>query len=76
MFLIAPVLGLLYALFLPFIGIAMLLALVGRKLFGGLLDGLWKTAAFGWRPREAYLLGRKKGRRAKKEDASDNEPDA
>lgn len=76
MILVAPVLGLLYALFLPFIGIAMLAALVGRRLFGGLLDGFWKVAAFGWRPSEAYLLGRRKGRRVKNENASDDEPDA
>lgn len=74
MLLVAPMLGLLYALFLPFIGIAMLVTLVGRKLFGGLLDGLWKTAAFGWRPSEAYLLGRKKGRRTKNDDSTKDEP--
>jgi hypothetical protein len=76
MLLAAPLLGLAYAMFLPFIGIAMLITLIGRKLFGGVLDGLWKTAAFGWRPSEAYLLGRKKTRRTKKKGESDDEPGA
>ncbi len=56
----APVLGLLYAVFLPFIGIAMLTAVAGRKVLGGLVPGLWKGATFGWKPSEAYLAGKKK----------------
>jgi hypothetical protein len=75
MLLLAPLLGLVYAVFLPLIGIAMLVTLLGRKLFGGLLDGFWKTAAFGWRPSEAYLLGRKKGGQGKKEGDSGDEPE-
>ena len=56
-----PVLGLVYAVFLPFIGIAMLLSLAAHKLFGGLLQSAYRGAAFSWKPSEAYLAG-KKGR--------------
>ncbi len=70
MLLLAPFLGLLYALFLPFIGIAMLIGVVARKLFGGFVEGLWRAASFGWRPSEAYLLGRK-GKKADKKAAED-----
>jgi hypothetical protein len=74
--LLAPLFGLVYALFLPFIGMAMLVTLIGRKVFGSLFDGLWKTAAFGWRPSEAYMLGRKKSRRDAKKGSSDSEPES
>ncbi|MEK7705884.1 MAG: hypothetical protein AAB426_13060 [Myxococcota bacterium] len=63
--LMAPVLGLTYAIFLPFIGIAMVATATGRRLFGGVTESLWKAASFGWQPSEAYLLG-KKGKRAKR----------
>ena len=76
MLFVAPMLGLAYAVFLPFIGIAMLFTLLGRKLFGGLLDGLWKTAAFGWRPSEAYLLGRKKNGKVNEDKGEGDEPKA
>jgi len=56
----APVLGLAYAVFLPFIGIAMLAAVLLRKMFGGLAQSAYKSAAFSWQPSEAYLAGRKR----------------
>jgi hypothetical protein len=56
-----PILGLAYAVFLPFIGMAMLAALIFRKLFGGLTESSYRGAAFSWHPSEAYLAG-KKGR--------------
>ena len=64
----APVLGLLYAAFLPFIGIAMLAKLVAQKIGGGVLETVPSSASFGWRPSESYLSGRKK--RAKKDEDS------
>lgn len=70
MLLAGPVLGLLYAGFLPFIGIVMTLGLVGKKLFGGLAQVAAKSTSFGWRPIEAYLDGkqrRKKGAAKTKE---------
>jgi len=56
----APVLGLLYAAFLPFIGIAMMVKLLGQKIGGGVLETIQGSASFGWRPSESYLSGRKK----------------
>ncbi len=56
-----PLLGLLYAIFLPFIGLGMLLAVAVRKFFGGLLQSVHRCATFSWKPSEAYLAG-KRGR--------------
>ena len=64
----APALGLLYAAFLPFIGIAMLLKLVARKIGGGVMETVQSSASFAWRPSESYLSGRKN--KAKKDEAS------
>ena len=64
-----PVLGLMYALFLPFIGIAMLVKLVGQKAGGGVMEMVHGSASFGWRPSESYLAG-KKTKEAKKDEAS------
>ena len=63
-----PVLGLMYALFLPFIGIAMVVKLVGQKVGGGVREMVQGSASFGWRPSESYLSGKKK--EAKKDEAS------
>jgi hypothetical protein len=64
----APVLGLMYAAFLPFIGIAILAKLVAQKLGGGVLETVPVSASFGWRPSESYLAGRRS--RSKKDEAS------
>jgi type IV secretory pathway VirB6-like protein len=56
----APLLGLLFAVFLPFIGIAMAVQLAVRKVGGGLRDAAAASTSFAWRPIEAYLSGRKK----------------
>lgn len=58
--LLGPVLGLLYAVFLPFIGIAMTLSLVAKKISRGLSSAAAGSVSFGWRPVEAYLTGRKR----------------
>ena len=63
-----PVLGLMYAAFLPFIGIAMLVKLVAQKAGGGVMELAHGGASFGWRPSESYLAGRKK--KGKKDEAS------
>jgi len=64
----APVLGLMYAAFLPFIGIAMAVKLVGQKMGGRVMETVQGSASFGWRPSESYLSGRKK--KGKKDEAS------
>jgi hypothetical protein len=60
-----PVLGLIFAVFLPFIGIAMSVAHVGRKLGEGVASAAAGSVSFGWRPIEAYLAGRKKRKEAR-----------
>ncbi len=56
---LGPVLGLIYAAFLPFIGIAIIAKMVFTKLFGRTLEGLSRVATFNWSPSEAYLAGRR-----------------
>jgi hypothetical protein len=70
MLMAAPVIGLVFAVFLPFIGIAMTLNLIGKKLVEGVASAAAGSVSFGWRPIEAYLAGRKtkKAARAKKEN--------
>jgi len=65
--LVGPVMGLLYAVFLPFIGIAMTLKLIGKKLTTGLVHAAVKSATFGWRPIEAYLDGKQRRKQDAKE---------
>ena len=55
-----PALGLAYAIFLPFIGIAMAVAVLSKKLFVGVTNRVWQGAAFSWKPSEAYLAGKKR----------------
>jgi len=66
-----PILGLAYAVFLPFIGVAMLLTVVSKKVFGGALHTAQKGAGFSWKPSEAYLAG-KKGRAKKTEKKTED----
>jgi hypothetical protein len=47
-------------LILPFIGMAMVLTVVARQVAHMLYDFVGMTAAFGWRPVEAYLMSHKK----------------
>lgn len=65
MLMAAPVLGLLFAVFLPFIGIAMTLSLAAKKLVGSAAGATAKSFSFGWRPVEAYLAGKKRKKAAK-----------
>jgi hypothetical protein len=60
-----PVLGLIFAVFLPFIGIAMTLGLVVRKVAEGVASAAAGSVSFGWRPIEAYLAGRKRKKEAR-----------
>jgi hypothetical protein len=65
MLMAAPVIGLVFAMFLPFIGIAMTLNLVGKKLIDGVASVSAGSMSFGWRPIEAYLAGRKQKKEAR-----------
>lgn len=61
-----PVLGLIYAAFLPFIGLAIIARMVFTKLFGRTLEGLSRVATFNWSPAEAYLAGKRRKQRENK----------
>jgi hypothetical protein len=59
--LLAPILGGLFVVFLPFIGLAMFLQRVWTKVTGSAREGardLAATVTPGWRPGEAHLTGR------------------
>jgi hypothetical protein len=69
-----PVIGLIYAAFLPFIGIAMAVKLVAQKVAGMALAPVRSGASFGWRPSESYLAGtKKKGNSSPEEAGKKNE---
>jgi hypothetical protein len=72
MVLIGPVIGFFYVLILPFIGMAMILTILARRVGELLFGALGTTAAFGWRPVEAYLMSRRK-KKAKRDDHPDKE---
>jgi len=58
----APLMGAVYAMFLPFIGFALVLAYLSRKLGAAIADSLtWSLQMFcsPWRPGEAHLTERK-----------------
>lgn len=60
-----PLVGLAYVIFFPFIAIATIITLVGRKAAAGILGVLRNVVSFGWRPSEAYLAGKKKKKKKK-----------
>ncbi len=60
-----PVLGLLFAVFLPLIGIVMTAMLVIRKVGEGVRNAAMGSTTFGWKPIEAYLAGRKRKKEAR-----------
>jgi len=60
MLLLGPILGLLYVVFLPFMAIVMMVAVVGKKILSGMFHLVKNFVSFGWRPTEAYLAGKKK----------------
>lgn len=63
MLLAGPIIGLLYVLCVPFIGIATIMVLTTRKAANGVLSLIGKSLSFGWRPKEAYLSGKKKSKK-------------
>ena len=65
MLLSGPVVGLFYAVLMPFIGIATVAILAGRRVLDGLYDLAAKSVSFGWTPGNAYLSGKKKRSGAK-----------
>ncbi len=66
MVLAGPVLGLLYVLVLPFIGIVTTAVLAVSKVLGSMSGMVEKSISFGWRPKTAYLSGKEKKEQGKK----------
>jgi hypothetical protein len=60
MVVLGPVIGFFYVLILPLIGMGMVVTLVAKRVGEWLAAAVGTTAAFGWRPVEAYLMSRKK----------------
>lgn len=55
---LGAMLGGVYVIFLPLVSIVTAVSVVGKRLFGSVLFHARRSAAFGWRPTEAYLAGR------------------
>ncbi len=60
MLIVGPVIGLLYAILMPLIGMVTVAGLAVRTIVGGLYDLAARSISFGWRPGSAYLTGKKK----------------
>jgi hypothetical protein len=72
--LLAPMMGAVYAFFLPFIGFALLFSFLAKKAFGLTRAGATGVAATmgpSWRPGEAYLAGQKKEKGATGKDTTE-----
>jgi hypothetical protein len=61
--LLGPFVGLAYVIALPFIAIATIASLIGKKLIRGIVDLMGHLVSFGWRPTEAHLAGKKKDKK-------------
>jgi len=57
---VAPLMGLLYVIALPFIAIGTVLAVAGKKALTGVANLSGNLISLDWRPMEAHLSGRKK----------------
>lgn len=58
-----PIVGLIYVIAFPFISVGTLTYLITKRILITLFHLIKGIAAFGWRPMEAYLSGRKKRKR-------------
>ncbi len=63
MLLSGPVIGLVYSILMPFIGIASIATLGLGRLVMGLHNLVVKSVSFGWKPGNAYLSGKKKNKK-------------
>jgi hypothetical protein len=74
MLFLAPLMGGLYVMFLPFIGFAMVFSLLGRKSAALAYSGFMEvatTVAPRWQPGEAYLAGKRKAKKTDGDAAAD-----
>ncbi len=63
-----PVIGLLYAAIFPFVSLGVVLLAAARKTAGTIVSLIAKNISFHWIPKNAYLAGKKKGK--KKENST------
>jgi len=82
---VAFVVGLLYVLLLPFIGIATLVSIyviplfgfasgvlvVSGKAIGAFLEMVGRSVSFGWRPSKSYLTGKRKKKVVQRKQGDD-----
>jgi hypothetical protein len=61
------ILGFLYVLLLPFAWIVAAAVILTKRMVEGLAGAAAKSTAFGWRPIESYLTGKKNKKKADKE---------
>jgi hypothetical protein len=72
----APIMGALFVMFLPFIGIALLvqqMTRAGVELVGDAVERVLMSVSPTWRPGMAFLAGRAARRRNKQHDGASNE---
>ena len=62
MLLAGPLVGLLYVVLLPFAWIVAAAVIITKQAIHGLVSLATKSTSFGWRPIEAYLAGKRKGK--------------
>lgn len=65
----APFVGLVYVITLPFIAIGTVAAAIGKKVVRELCALAGSLTSFGWRPLEAHFAGKKKERKSKGDKA-------
>ncbi|MBA4372564.1 MAG: hypothetical protein C0402_06840 [Thermodesulfovibrio sp.] len=70
-----PALGLLYAAFLPFIGIAMVMQLALTKIFAVTIGEMSKVSTFNWSPAASFLAGRKHRNKKAAEEKTEEQPE-
>jgi len=73
MLLAAPVVGLVYVIVLPFVAIGTVLALGAKKVGSATLGLLGSLVGFTWSPGHAYLNGKEKGAKTRKDEDSGQE---
>lgn len=66
-----PLLGLLYAAFLPFIGLVVVGKVLVTKMLGRSADEVSKVATFNWTPSESYLAGKQQKGKSEESKKSD-----
>jgi hypothetical protein len=66
MLLTVPLMGLIYAILMPFMGIATVAVAGAGIIASGMYNIAVKSVSFGWRPKNAYLSGKKKSDESKK----------